>query len=63
MSYFEAIERLEMVSGIQKSDIDWETVFVDLNLSIAAGAGMGGEQDDYSLSYIYCALNIDHLLT
>jgi hypothetical protein len=62
MPFWEAVELAGKVSSAQKIIDAGEIIFIDLKLCLCDGAGMGGEEDDNQLSYIFCARDIDHLL-
>lgn len=62
MMFFEALDLLNQVSLVYKDIDEGETIYLELGVCIAAGCVMGGEQDDFTLSYIYLAKDISHLL-
>lgn len=62
MLFWDAVNILDTVSYAKRIIDEGEVLFIDLKLSICSGGGMGGEQDDNRLSYIYCAHDVTHLL-
>lgn len=63
MSFQDAVNTLSELTSSSIVIEEGEVLFPELKLSISSGARMGGEEDDESLSYIYCTTNIEHLLT
>jgi hypothetical protein len=62
MSFFDAHDLVSQVSLVYK-DVDvGEVIFLELGMCIVAGNLMGSEEDDFTLSYIYVARDISHLL-
>jgi hypothetical protein len=62
MDYFDAHDLVSQVSLVYRDVDEGETIYLELGMCIAAGCVMGSEEDDFTLSYVYLAKDISHLL-
>lgn len=62
MMLIDALDLVNQVSLVYRDIDEGETIYLELGMCIAAGCAMGGEQDDFTLAYIYLAKDISHLL-